>query len=66
MPQKRRYLTPELILQYFISVATYFFVRTAQLMTQPMHWDISENLLNNSDNQLAINVKSLRVLVLAL
>ena len=43
-----------------------FLVHTAQLMTHHMHWDISENLLNKLDKQLAINPKSLRVLVLAL
>ena len=35
-----------------------FFVHTAQLMTHHMHWDISENLLNKLDKQLAINLKS--------
>ena len=30
---------------YFTSLATYFFVHAAQLITHPMHWDISENLL---------------------
>ena len=43
--QEKRYLTL-LILQCFTSLATLFFVYTAQLMTQPMHWDISKNLLN--------------------
>ena len=43
-----------------------FFVHTAQLMTHPTHCDISENLLNKLDKQLAIILKSLRVLVLAL
>ena len=43
-----------------------FFVHTAQLMTCPRHWDISENLLIKLDKQLAINPKSLLVLVLAL
>ena len=43
-----------------------FFVHTAQLITHPMHCDISENLLNKLDKQLAINLKSLRVLVFAL
>ena len=55
-----------MILQCFTPLATYFLVHTAQLMTNPMHWNISENLLNTLDNQLAINVKSLGVLVLAL
>ena len=27
-----------------------------------MHWDISENLLNKLDKELAVNPKSLRVL----
>ena len=43
-----------------------FFVRTSQLITHPMHWDIYENLLNKLDKQLAINPKSLRVFELAL
>ena len=43
-----------------------FFVHTAQLTTRPINWNISENLLNNLDKQLAINLKSSRVLVLAL
>ena len=42
-----------------------FFVCTAQLMTHPMHY-IPKNLLNNPDKQLAINLESLRVVVLAL
>ena len=63
IPKKRkRYLTL-LILQSFTSLATYFFVHTAQLITHPMHWDIYENLLNKFHKQFAINPKSLRVLV---
>ena len=42
-----------------------FFVLTAQFATHTMHWDISENLLDKLDKQLAFNLKSLRVLVLA-
>ena len=47
-------------------LATYVLMHTAQLMTHPMQWDISENLLNKLDKQLAINLKSISVLVLAL
>ena len=65
-PQTRKRYQTLLILQCFTLLATYVFVHTAQLMTHPMHLDISENLLNKLDKQLAINLKSLRVLVLAL
>ena len=66
MPKKRkRYLTL-LILQCFSSFAAYFLVRITQLITHPVHWDISKNRLNELDKHHAINPKSLRVLVLAL
>ena len=55
-----------LILQCFTSLATYFLVYIAQLITRSVHWDISENLFNELDIQLAVNLKSLGVLVLAL
>ena len=42
------------------------FVHTAQLMTYPMHWDVSEIILNKLVKQLPINIKSLRGLLLAL
>ena len=66
MPKKRKIYLTLLILRCFTSLTTYFFVHTAQLTTHPMHWDISENLLNKLDTLLAINLKSLRVFVLAL
>ena len=43
-----------------------FFEPTEQLMTHPMHWYVSENRLIKLDKQLAINLKSLTVLALAL
>ena len=42
------------------------FVHTAQLVTHPVQWDVSENVLNKLHKQLAIYLKSLWVLVLAL
>ena len=65
IPKRKRYLTL-LILQCFTSLTTYLFVHTAQLMTNPMDWNISETLLNKLNKQLAIDLNSLRVLVLAL
>ena len=41
-----------------------FFEHTTQLVTHSMHWNIHENLLNELHKQSAINLKSLRVLVL--
>ena len=64
-PRKRKDISP---FDFTVPYITHhiFFVHTAQLMTHSMHWDISENRSNKPEKQLAINLKSLGVLVLAL
>ena len=62
-PEKEKISYPSVDFTVFHITRHIFFVHTALLMTYPMHWDIYENLLNNPDKQLAINLKSLRVLV---
>ena len=58
LKKRKRYLTLSILLYKRTSLATFFLVHTAQLTAHLMHWDISENLLNKLDIQLAINLKS--------